>query len=197
MATPHPDFDRIAAICVELAKDVAKPFVGLGFRFAALKYAKSGDMLSGLGAMKAGGRINAAGSFSVIYTSTDPKTAAAETFQNFAAFGFDLKKVRPKVVVGVEVKLAAVLDLSVPAIRRRLRLSLKDLAVDWWSEQEAGKEALTQAVGRAAYAAGFEAVLLPSWRQKRGLNLNIFPKKLQAGSSVKIVAEADLRAYLK
>jgi len=135
MATPHPDFAQLAARCVDLAKGAPKPCTSLGFRFAALKYGGSKDLLSGQGARTSGGRINAIGAFPVIYTSTDPGTATAETFRNFAAFGFEKSKVRPRVFVGVEIKLAAVLDLSDRRIRRRLKLNLKDLAQPWLPEQ--------------------------------------------------------------
>lgn len=112
-------------------------------------------------------------------------------------FGFDKNTVRPKVVVGVEIKLAAVLDLSDQQIRRRLGVTLQDLAQPWWLVQEAGDEALTQAIGRAAYDAGFEGVRLLSARRKGGMNLDVFPNKLRAGSSVKVSGEEDLQHYLK
>jgi len=197
MATPHPDFAKIASHCAKIANDAAKPWKGVGFRFASLKYGKSKDLLSGQGAKISGGRVNGIGAFRVIYTSTDPMTATAETFQNFAAFGFDKDKVRPKVVVGVEIDLTAVLDLCDIGIRRRLGVTLNDLAQSWWPVQAAGDEALTQAIGRAAFDAGFEAVMLLSARRKGGINLNVFPERLRAGSSVTVLAENDLQKYLK
>jgi hypothetical protein len=74
---------------------------------------------------------------------------------------------------------------------------LSNLGEPWWPAQEAGKEALTQAVGHAAYVAGFEAVMLLSVREKGGVNLNVFPEKLRAGSVVRVLAETELQAYLK
>jgi RES domain-containing protein len=197
MTTPHPDFPRLAAGCIQLVNDAAKPWPSVGFRLAALKYGHSDDLLSGEGAIVCGGRMNGRGAFPVIYTSTDPHTATAEAFQNFAAFGFAKDKVRPRVLVGIEVKVSAVLDLSNIEIRRRLGVNLQDLAQPWWPMQEAGFEALTQAIGRAARDAGFEAVILPSARRKGGINFNVFPDRLRAGSSVAVIAENDLRRYLK
>src|SRR5690242_20492181 len=112
MAAPHPRFAELSARCVKLANDAAVPVHEIGFRFAALKYGQSKDLLSGNGAKRSGGRINGIGTFPVIYTSTDPQTATAETFQNFAAFGFAKDNVRPKVIVGVEIQVAGVLDLT-------------------------------------------------------------------------------------
>jgi RES domain-containing protein len=192
---PHPDFDRFAATCVALVQNAAEPGSGVGFRFAALKYAKSGALVSGAGAKRSGGRVNAVGTFRVIYTSMDPQTASAETYQKFASFGF--KHVRPMVVVGIEIKLTAILDLCQEGLRRRLNVTLEDLAQPWWPVQEAGNEALTQALGRAAFEAGFEAVMLPSVARKGGINLNVFPEKLRPESSLAVLAEEDLQQYLK
>jgi len=153
------------------------------------------DLLSGLGARISGGRVNARDAFCVIYASTDPQTATAEAFQNFADFGF--AKVRPKVVVGVEIKMCAVLDLCDPQIRLRLGVTLTELAQPWWPVQETGSEAVTQAIGRAARDAGFEAVKMPSVRRKGGINVNVFPDRLYAGSSVRVIAESELGKYLK
>src|SRR3954447_25834036 len=73
-----------------------------------------------------------------------------------------------------------------------LGVTLQDLGQPWWPAPEAGDEAFTQAIGRAAYDAGFEAVKLPSVRRKGGTNLNVFPERLREGSSVSVLAEEDL-----
>ncbi len=197
MVTAHPDFDRLADACIAIENDAAQPFAGIGFRFASLKYAKSTDLLNGLGAKASGGRINAKGTFPVIYTSTDPLTATAETFQNFASFGFDTKKLKPRILVGIELKISVVLDLCDRDIRRRLKVTLADLAEAWWPVQESGCEALTQAIGRAAHDAGFEAVKLPSARRKPGVNVNVIRGNIRKGSVVRVLAENELKAYLK
>src|SRR5258708_4076465 len=118
MATPHPDFDKLLTRCIQLEHDAAVGVEVVGFRFASLKYGHAIDLLSGEGAKRSGGRVNGVGTFPVIYTSTDPQTATAEAFQNFATFGFDENKVRPRVVVGVEIKLAVVLNLCDAGLRR-------------------------------------------------------------------------------
>lgn len=197
MVKPHADFDRIARRCAALASHAAKPFSGVGFRFATLRYGRSRDLLSGEGARKAGGRLNASGTFPVIYTSTDPLTATAEAFQNFLDFGFAPQSVRPRVVVGLKITLTVVLDLCDARIRRRLGVTLSDLAQNWWRLQESGHEALPQAVGRAAYQASFEGVLLPSMRRRGGRNLNLFPERLRPDSVVKVLAEEDLQRHLQ
>jgi hypothetical protein len=39
--------------------------------------------------------------------------------------------------------------------------------------------------------------MMSSTRRKGGINLNVFPEKLRTGSSVTVLAEDDLRRYLK
>ena len=141
--------------------------------------------------------MNGIGTFRVLYTSTDPETATAETYQNFASFGFDLGKASPRIVVGIEIEISAMLDLCETGVREQLNLSLTDLTAPWWPVQEGGAEAMTQAIGRAAYLTGFEAVKLPSVRRPEGINLNVFPVKLRTGSRMAVISEADLAQYLK
>jgi len=57
---------------------------------------------------------------------------------------------------------------------------------DWIGAQNANQESLTQAIGRAAHAAGLEAVLVPSSAFKTGKNLVWFPENLEQGSTVNI-----------
>lgn len=101
------------------------------------------------------------------------------------------------VVAGVKVRVSAVLDLCDRRVRRRLKVTLTDLARPWWPVQETGGEALTQAIGRAAYEAGFEAVMMPSARHPGGTNLNVFPDKLRMDSCLGVSNEKDLRKYLR
>lgn len=63
--------------------------------------------------------------------------------------------------------LPRVLDLDDPGIRRQVGVSLAALA-------EPSDMTLTQAVGVAAYQAGFHAVLYPRPLSKNGLNLAAF-----------------------
>jgi hypothetical protein len=65
-------------------------------------------------------------------------------------------------------------------------------AVDWESEQEAGNEALTQAIGRLAFEEELEALIVPSSRVVGGKNLVLFPGRRIAGSSWKISGAKQL-----
>jgi hypothetical protein len=51
------------------------------------------------------------------------------------------------------------------------------LNADWRGEQDKGREALSQAVGRVAYRVGFEALMVPSKADPDGTNLVVFPRQ--------------------
>ena len=64
---------------------------------------------------------------------------------------------------------------------------------DWQTIQREGDESWTQAIGRGAYSAGFEGLLVPSARHRpQGVNLVIFPDNLRVGSSIDILGKEDL-----
>jgi RES domain-containing protein len=89
----------------------------------------------------------------------------------------------PLVMVAVDAKLSRVLDLTLPDVRRAMRLSLaRMLEEDWEEQQKKGEEALTQAVARLAHEHGLQAMLVPSARLKGEKNLVIFPENLPAGA---------------
>jgi hypothetical protein len=68
------------------------------------------------------------------------------------------------------------------------------LTEPWRAEQTAGREALTQALGRLAHEFGWEALLVPSAARKGGVNLIVFPDNLAMGSRFEIVNVAELPA---
>jgi hypothetical protein len=86
-----------------------------------------------------------------------------------------------------------VLNLTDDLIRRALRLPVRRLVTEpWREEQEAGREALTQAMGRIAFETNWEGLLVPSAARKDGRNLIIFPANLQTGSRLQIVNKSEL-----
>lgn len=180
-------FDRIAALI-----PCAVPFDGVMLRSVGTRYANEGDFLSGRGAAKYGGRWNRAG-IRAVYGSLDVMTATYEAYYNFVDYGFSLTSLRPRVLAGARARLTIVLDLTDAAIRRKLGLTLRDLVEeDWQGIQAGGEESWTQAIGRGARAAGFEALLVPSARHRRGKNLVVFPDRLREGSFLKAVMPKDL-----
>ncbi len=82
----------------------------------------------------------------------------------------------PRLLVAVEARLTRVLDLTHPGIRRALDLTLAELAAeDWRKLLAAGRESLTQVLGRAVADAGGSGLLARSAAVKRGVNVVVFP----------------------
>ena len=57
---------------------------------------------------------------------------------------------------------------------------------------DAKHESQSQALGRAAYDLGAEALLVPSVRVPGGMNLVFFPQSVGARSKIEILEEDDL-----
>ncbi len=99
----------------------------------------------------------------------------------------------PRITVSVSVRLARVLDLTDGKTRSALRVSERRILDEpLREEQNAGREALTQAVGRTRHELGWEAFLVPSAARRGGVNLIIFPTNLSRHSSLEIINVGDL-----
>jgi RES domain-containing protein len=165
---------------------LAIPFEGVCFRNVRQKFATPQQILSAEGSFLKGGRYNFRETFAVLYLSCDIHTCLEETTQSFRVHGLEVAEALPRTVVGIQVRLSQVLDLTNPRIRHRLGVTKRELVeTDWKSFQSLGQEALTQQLGRFARDAGFEALLVPSAALPRtGKNLDIFPDCLLPTSSL-------------
>ena len=131
-------------------------------------------MLSGLGASHRGGRWNPQG-LPAIYGGTTDTAALEECKAHDRYYGVQTKS--PRLLVAIEARLTRTLDLTNPAIRRTLEITLTELAQeDWRKIQYARKESLTQAIGRAVAAAGGSGLLARYAGHRHGVNVVIFPK---------------------
>ena len=127
----------------------------------------------------AGARWNPPRCFPTIYTSIDPHTALDEVLAHFRHYAIPIESAMPRVTVAVRVELARVLDLTDGTTRSALRVSERRmLGEPSREEQAAGREALTQAMGRLAHELGWEALVVPSAARRGGVNLIIFPDNL-------------------
>jgi RES domain-containing protein len=183
----QPD-DIIASIFS--LKDLLVPWSGIVYRNCAPAFANKRDILSGEGSAQCGGRWNPTG-IRTVYGSLTPETAMAECLSRFRYYGLDLSRAMPRLFVAVACDFHAVLDLSNSAVRQRLPVSVsRILGEDWREVQAAGGEPLAQRVGRAAWRAGMEAVLVPSGASPEGRNIVWFPDNVASPSRV-IVCNTD------
>lgn len=173
----------------------ARPWRGVTFRSVDLAYASPASVLSGEGSLKAGGRWNAPGAFSAVYSSTRPGTAVEEAFQLAADFQLAPDDLKPRITCGIEWELSSVLDLTVADLPAWLKLS------NWMRENftkinDSGFETICQAFGRAARNSGVAGILCPSVRVKGGINLVVFRDRMRKAELARVLGEAELKKYL-
>src|SRR5688572_16528876 len=143
------------------------PWQGTLFRFQTVDYPAPKEVLSGEGARWRGGRWNAPG-LCTLYGSTTDTTALEECKANDRYYGVETKS--PRLLVAIDAQLTRVLDLTSPATRRALDVTLAELAAeDWRKLLAAGKESFTQAIGRAVAAAAASGLLARSAAVPRGI----------------------------
>jgi RES domain-containing protein len=177
---PNPFYEHVRRRLDECGDAILIPWEGYVWRFNAIEYPRPQDVLSGLGALRNGSRWNARGTFPVVYGSIDQAVAIAEVTASEAYYGLTTRK--PRLFVCIRLQLRHVLDLSSTSALRSLGLRLKDIQTeDWRKLHDAGRESLTQCIGRATADAGAEGILVRSARVKRGLNFAWFPRNIRPG----------------
>ena len=170
--SPHPEFDRILE-AMRTCQGVA--WGGVTYRSVVPRYAGSSRLIDGVGSRMFGARWNTKGEFRVVYASLDEMTAMLETTSQHRRYGIPVHKAFPRVFVAIEFQLGAVLMLNDTGVQSRLGLTAAQLVREPWLQlQESGQEALSQAVGRAAWTLGLEGLMVPSAENPVGLNLAVF-----------------------
>ena len=189
---PHPDSERIRRALERLRPQMVS-WSGLFFRIAAVRYANSDDLLSGIGSRLTGGRWTPKGGPPSVYGSLDIETMIAEIYGRARQAGFRPEDLTPRVIVAIQAELRSVLDLTTGSIRSRLRVGSDRMTVEPWRElQQRSEEALTQAIGRCAWEIGCEALFVPSAARSGGTNLVLFPGNLSVASRLAIRKVEDL-----
>lgn len=112
------------------------------------------DPRSGAGARQAGGRFNPPQSFPVLYLASSVETAAAELRRQAETVGVTLGDALPREVFQYRLTLTSVLDLTQPDVLRVLDVTAEEILAD--------DRQVSRAIGEAALAGGFQAVLAPS-----------------------------------
>jgi filamentous hemagglutinin len=188
----HPNADRLRTALGRCASRAVR-WSSVVYRSATPRYANKDDLLTGIGSRSAGARWNPPRSFPAVYASLDPHTALDEVLAHFRHYGIPIESAMPRVTVSVRVGLARVLDLTDGPTRSVLRVSARRMLDEpWREEQSAGREALTQVIGRLARELGWEGLLVPSAARKGGVNLIVFPDNLGRGSTLEILNVGEL-----
>lgn len=119
------------------------------------------DLLDPYSESMKGGRVNPPGSFPVLYAVADEEGCRPT-----------LALDEPEAVIAVfSVSLSRVLDLADPSVRRKLGVTVGDLA-------NAEESRISQAIGVAAYNEGFEGVIYPRPLNPKCRNLAIFSDRI-------------------
>jgi RES domain-containing protein len=164
---------------VRAALAFAKPWSGFCYRSASPGYATSGDLVTGEGSRRNGGRYTTRGRVRGVYGTLRAEDALAEALASFRKRGIADADALPRVTAAIAIDGRLTLDLRDPAVLGALDLSLNDLVKEWEEEQTAGREAFTQALGRACFEAGIDCLLVPSARLTGQSNLVAFPEALR------------------
>lgn len=194
---PHASYDRCLA-AIERTRDRAVGWEGTAYRCVRIHYARQGEVLSGAGSRRYGGRWNPPGSFRTVYASDSIACAMDEALAHSRRYGIPESELTPLVIVAIEIHLRTLLDLCDPNIRRRIRVSRERMLEPGWDLRDAdayegvAEEALTQSIGRAAFVAGYEGLLVPSAVAGGVCNLVVFPDKLTAPGSMNVIREDRL-----
>ncbi len=162
-------------------------------RQAAPRWMSRPYRLTGAGSVLSGARWSVRGLMPTIYASTDPDTLNAEYYHKGRRYGWVESDFHPSLRVGMNWKLQRVADLTQPAILAALGVAEpKLLECDWNACQLAGREALTQAIARAAFERLAEGLLVHSARRDGGVNLVYFPSHRLDGTIIETLNPAAL-----
>lgn len=157
------------------------------------RWASTPYRLTGVGAVLVGARWSVRSLMPAVYASTDPMTLNAELHYKGAKYGWSAASFHPQLTLGMRWELQAVVDLTSAAVVGALGLSNADLTgCDWETEQRADREALTQAIGRAAFERLAEGLIVPSARRPGGINVVFFPGHRRDGTTLRVLGAQAL-----
>ena len=191
----HPRFADLLR-SIRDAADRIGPWEKRVYRAVELPWAHPAYLVSGEGTQKHGGRWMHAGITPVAHAAMTEALAIKESRRAFDYYGIRKPRNNPRVSVEIEVRLKRVLQLApVESVFPNIA-SGELLAEDWEKVNGKGRETLAQAIGRAAWKAGLDGLVVPSSRDKRGRNLVWFPSNLRAGSSCAITGRHELEEWI-
>ena len=149
--------------------------------------------LTGVGALLSGGRWNVMKLFPAVCFSTAVETVNAEAEAWARRYSLPISALKPQTRFTARLEFQALLDLTAASTLTALGLTVGDLTTcDWNTEQDADREALTQAVGRAAFERMAEGLVVPSAQLAGGVNVVLFPGHRLDGSRIVGRDEANI-----
>lgn len=165
---------------------------GVAYRLIHAKYAASA--LSSIGSVKFGGRYNPPQTFEALYLASNPVTALQEVNAlvqtTNGLFGV---KGPPRILLSIDYRLNAILDINNLDIQIALEISLPELIEPWRPINAQGIVALTQKLGATVYSIqSIEALKVPSARDPSTYNLVVFPDTLAANSSLRVYDDSGI-----
>lgn len=179
MVKAHPKFEEISR---ELERVPGVPFLGVCYRCTEWKFA--GEIVTGLGSQLYGARWTPKGSFATVYLCETAEAALQEYLARGRRMKIPDHQSLPMVMAAVRVKVGKMLDGTTDAeIAGLLKKFLKGEKVHWRSIQDR-REAMSQAIGRAAYEIGFSGLIVPSQAVVGSRNVVIFPGNLKRGEAL-------------
>ncbi len=185
---PYPKYDRLRDVLSDLCTNEVRPCCVRLYRFASLDYAHNKTFLSGEGALFCDTRFGLKGRYRILYGSTSPELAMQEVLAAYKYFGIQCPSMH-HIIRSFECDLTYTLDLASPHICALLGVSVNKIKTsDWRKAISAGREALTQAIGRDAFQCGLEALLAPSVHADKDFNVVIFPDNLNRQDSVRYIS---------
>ena len=185
---PYPHYDALADR-ISRQKNNTELLQADLFRMITPQYSKDNDIISGTGGYKSSGRWNLKKQFHCTYLSRTPETALEEVLAPSRRKNFPDANSLPRVLVCISVKLHNLLDLTEGQIRKTIQVSRKRMIEQrWWIENFHGREAVTQAISRAAFTQHFEGIIAPSAADTpHGLNIIVFQENLSSASRISVI----------
>lgn len=187
--TAHPRFSELFRILDPQANPgLFTHWSGNVVRGAPPRWMSTPYRFTGVGAVLAGARWSVRSLMPAVYASTDPLTLAAELHHKAAKYGLTASDFHSRMTVGMHWEFQAVVDLTAGAVLAALDASISELTnCNWETEQAEGREALTQAIGRAAFERLAEGLVLPSARRSGGINVVFFPGHRRDGTRLRVL----------
>ena len=189
MTTAHKDFPHFFATLDPSAHPgLFTSWKGDVVRQALPRWLSTPFRLTGLGSVLKGGRWSVRGLMPPVYASTDPATLADEANYKGLKYGWTPADFLTQLRIGMHWELQRVVDLTLPATLAALKVCTADLMTcDWEAEQIADREALTQAIARAAFERLAEGLVVPSARHPGGVNIAYFPSHRLNGTLLELL----------